>query len=427
MKNKFILLVFCSVLILSCDEEYLDPFSILEPNVVGTEENLIDLVNGLQRRVSTDRAGALYTTVNTSGLNTKELRLLNPGNLGENEILLGGANVSGDNEVLSNMWGQLMLTRAEATLVIDNVDNVASSTSRANTIKAYALFYRALSHGMLIQYFEQVPLSIGLNTEFDERAAVLQSVIVDLNQAVELASNGDDAIASELLSTFNIQDVTNALLARHQLMSGDYNAALSSAAQASLTSRNIWQFEDAFPNPLAFWFSSTNVAQARDQNFGLPDDLLPDPADARVAFHTSIANPGESPVDYRVRGFYQTNTSEIPIYLPGEMLLIQAEANARLGNIDDAVNFLDQVLTKTETADIYGLGANLPTYSGAMDQASVLEEIYRNRRIELYLTGLAAEDTKRFERPDTEFSRRYYPYPNDERDNNSNTPPNPSI
>ena len=420
--TRTLIILLTMVFVASCDKEYLDPFATLEPDVVSSEENLINLINGLQRRVSTDRPSSIYTVATTTGLNTAELRLLNPGNLGENEILLGGTEVSGDNEVLSNMWSQLMLTRKEATLVIDNA-SVASSTARANTIEAYGLFYRALAHGTLIQYFERVPLTIGENSEFNDRSAVLASVIADLNEAVSLASSGDNSIS--LTSTFDISDVSHAMLARYQLMSGDFDGAISNAAQASTTNTsNVWTYDAAFPNPLAFWFSSNNVHQARDQNFGLSGALAPDPADERIAFHTSV-DP-EDATNFLVEGFYQSNTTSIPVYLPGEMLLIQAEAHARQNEITEAISFLDQVLTKTSATDAFGLGANLAAYAGANDQSSVLDEIYRNRRIELYLVGLALEDTRRFNRPDSDFNRVYYPYPNDERDNNSNTPDNPS-
>jgi hypothetical protein len=60
-----------------------------------------------------------------------------------------------------------------------------------------------------------------------------------------------------------------------------------------------------------------------------------------------------------------------------------------------------------------------------------LNEIYKNRRIELYLSGLSLEDSRRFGRPgatepNAERNRNYYPYTNAERDNNTNTPSNPS-
>lgn len=422
--TRSLIILLTMVLVASCDNEYLDPFATLEPDVVSSEENLINLINGLQRRVSTDRTSPIYTVATTTGLNTAELRLLNPGNLGENEILLGGNEVSGDNEVLSNMWSQLMLTRKEATLAIDNA-SVASSTARANTIKAYGLFYRALAHGTLIQYFEQVPLTIGKNSKFNDRSTVLNSVIADLNEAVSLASSGDNSIS--FTSTFDISDVSHAMLARYQLMSGDFDGAISNAAKASITNTsNVWTYDAAFPNPLAFWFSSNNVHQAKDQNFGLSGALVPNSADERIAFHTSVDPKDTTNTNFVVKGFYQSKTTSIPVYLPGEMLLIQAEAHARQNEITEAISFLDKVLTKTSATDAFGLGANLAAYAGANDQNSVLVEIYRNRRIELYLVGLALEDTKRFNRPDSDFNRVYYPYPNDERDNNSNTPKNPS-
>ena len=93
---------------------------------------------------------------------------------------------------------------------------------------------------------------------------------------------------------------------------------------------------------------------------------------------------------------------------------------------------LDKILTKTAATDAFGIGANQPAYSGPMDQASLLQEIYRQRRIELFMQGFELEDSRRFERsaPETaneERNRTFYPYPNQERDNNTNTPTNPEI
>ncbi len=47
----------------------------------------------------------------------------------------------------------------------------------------------------------------------------------------------------------------------------------------------------------------------------------------------------------------------------------------------------------------------LPAYSGGTDAASVLTEIYRNRCIELFMSGLKLEDSRRFARPATERNR----------------------
>ncbi len=113
------------------------------------------------------------------------------------------------------------------------------------------------------------------------------------------------------------------------------------------------------------------------------------------------------------------------------MLLIQAEAYARKNDFVNAKLFLDKVLTKTPALDIFGVGADLPPYAGPQDQASLLLEIYKNRSIELYMSGMKLEDSRRFNRPGTgsanaERTRNYYPYPQQERDGNLNTPADPA-
>jgi hypothetical protein len=87
-------------------------------------------------------------------------------------------------------------------------------------------------------------------------------------------------------------------------------------------------------------------------------------------------------------------------------------------------------LTKTPASDPFGIGADLSAYSGPAAQASVLTEIYRNRCIELYMQGWKMEDLRRFGRSNVanvEKNRNFYPYPFRERDNNSNTPPDPQF
>ena len=85
---------------------------------------------------------------------------------------------------------------------------------------------------------------------------------------------------------------------------------------------------------------------------------------------------------------------------------------------------------RTKTTDIYGVNANLQIYTGAVTQDAVLLEIYRQRCIELYMTGLKLDDSRRFGRPgpgdvNAERSRNFYPYALSEKQNNPNTPPDP--
>jgi starch-binding outer membrane protein, SusD/RagB family len=82
--------------------------------------------------------------------------------------------------------------------------------------------------------------------------------------------------------------------------------------------------------------------------------------------------------------------------------------------------------------------ANLPAYTGAITVNDLLLEVYRQRSAELFLSGLRLEDSRRFGRtappanvnpvPVTfERNRNFYPYPDQERLNNPNTPADPAI
>jgi len=163
---------------------------------------------------------------------------------------------------------------------------------------------------------------------------------------------------------------------------------------------------------------------------GLPDAIKPDAADKRIDFHFLSRTPAVG-ASFRGKSFFNVNSAPIPVYLPGEMLLTRAEAFARKDDLTNAVIELNKVLTKT--TDAWGIGAALTAYDGTgKTKADVLTEIYRNRCIELFLTGLKLEYNRRFARPEpptnvTERSRNFYPYPFVERDNNPKTPADLSI
>lgn len=131
-----------------------------------------------------------------------------------------------------------------------------------------------------------------------------------------------------------------------------------------------------------------------------------------------------------MQGFFKSDADQIPIYLPGEITLIKAECLARQNQLTDAVAELDKILTKT--TDIFGVTAKLTEYAGPLTLEAVLFEIYRQRCIELYMSGMKLEDSRRFNRPGpndarSERSRNFYPYPTVERVNNTNTPADPAI
>jgi hypothetical protein len=89
---------------------------------------------------------------------------------------------------------------------------------------------------------------------------------------------------------------------------------------------------------------------------------------------------------------------------------------------------LNKVVTKQPAADPFGVGAGLAPIVGPLTQQQILDLIYQQRCIELFMLGLKMEDMRRFGRPNSEKKRNLLPYPFQERDNNPNTPyPDPAF
>jgi hypothetical protein len=163
---------------------------------------------------------------------------------------------------------------------------------------------------------------------------------------------------------------------------------------------------------------------------GLTAGLIPDTInDKRLAFYL---NPGASPTVNLGFGFARNNTSDIPVYLSGEMRLIKAECLVQT-DIPAAMAELDGVIKKKAADDVWGIGADMAAgYTGVATKDGILTEIYRQRCIELCNMGLRLEDNRRFNRPGSdqpigtrERGRDFMPYPQTERDNNSSTPADP--
>lgn len=434
MKKLTISVISLALLLLSnaCTTEYVNPSSGNGEELLKDVNGLVSLANGLQYRYTIGRQSPGYTVIVAAGLTGKELRVLNAGNTDELLLEQGVANVLGNNGVVSNLWSQLHVTKSDADQVLAGANNLGDPALKSGLI-GYASIFKALSLGTLAQFWQQSPIANGDTAQFRQRTDLLREAIRVLETAntAVTANPPSAAFTSRIVAGVDIPNTINALIARYSLMLGDNDKALAAATKASLTVKSEFRFDDLTRNPIFdVALGNINVVQPANLNMGLPDALKPDAADKRVDFHFLTRTP-VAPAPLRGKGFFTANSSPIPVYLPGEMLLIKAEAYARKDDLANAVIELNKVLTKT--TDAWGIGAALPAYDGTgKTKVEILTEIYRNRCIELFMSGLKLEDNRRFARPEpptnaTERSRNFYPYPFVERDNNPRTPADPSI
>jgi hypothetical protein len=432
-----------SSLFTACDTEFENPNNPTEDVVLGTKEGLFALATGIRQYYSVT---ALRQVIEAPGITTRELGVTNTF-LNINELAKGGAELPSESGGITNPWTNILRTKGMAESLIDGANTVELTSGTKSGLLAYGNLIKAMCLGSLIEMFEQVPIDNSADGAalFSDKATVLAACISLLEEArdsLETEPMSDDFETSVLWSSISLEKTINAFLSRYQLMAGLYAESIISAdavLDASDTTNSMWVYDANNENPI--WNRTVNSADLNPQtNFGLTGDYIPEAGDGRIDFYLgedagfANADAGGQALS-EMLGFFGSSTSAIPIYLPGEMMLNKAEAYTRLSQLDDAVIQLNLVRQKTD--DPLGVNANLPAWTGDESSADdILEEIYKNRSIELFLTGLRFGDSKRFH-PDydvpleanttNERNRNYYPYPSTERENNPNTPEDPTI
>lgn len=445
MKFNFKISIFAIMLLgvmalQSCKKDFAVITGATTPQTFSSPRATTAVVVGLQRLYS---QSIMLSMCNANSLVTNETILVNVGNLSEAQLTAGGATVDNTNALLSNLWTTLnkVIYDADNAIRAATNNNFAAPPSLggqgyASGVLGYATIFKAMATANLAQFWERVPDTTGLGiasapTTFSPRAQGFTRAIAAIDRALAAiqANPISTSFNSDLPAGVDIVNTLNALKARYYLYLGNYALATAAANAVDLSRSSVFNYEAANPN-LVFQnaTSTNNLIQPLDSTLGLPIGLRPALIDARVSFYTTI-NATIAP-RFRFLGFWNTATRPIPIYLPDEMRLIRAECLLRQSSPDAAAAklLIDAVLQQAGGADPVGVGANIAAgYTGTVDVPSLLDEVYRNRCIELYFTGLKLEDMRRFNRPQSEMKRRFFPYPLNERINNANTPADPAF
>ena len=305
-----------------------------------------------------------------------------------------------DNSFVGSHWVNSYEVINQANLVLDNASKIDDATERA-TVEGEALFLRAMTYFDMVRFYGGVPLRTAGVTNYGadldiERAsadAIYAQVASDLNDAyIKLpASNGE----------FADKYAAKALLARVHLQLGNYAEALTAANDVLANSGHSLasSFAGAFNNDsdssediFAFQVTSQDGSNALVTHYaamvfgGRGGDIVVD----------TYRSLFDSALDVR-RGFfyispdsgaictykYTNEYGNVPTLRIGEMHLIRAEANFRLGS-------------STGLAPLTEINA-LRARSGApAHTALTLDLIFNERQLELGFEGHILHDKKRF-------------------------------
>jgi starch-binding outer membrane protein, SusD/RagB family len=437
MKNKFFASIAAILMLIAsgCKLDYENINNPTDTQVLSTREGLITLSIGVKQYYSTSALEALVVTPGTTSRELKGVTTFT--NI--LEIEAGGTALPTFNGNINSLWSRMLRTMSMAEDIIANAPTVlASDNATRSGVMAHAQLFKAMAIGGLATAFEQLPTQTskdGKSTFVPRQQALLTAIqlLDDAANMVNATPPSAEFTTRVLGSDFSLINVINAYRARYNMMAGRYTEALAAANTVNLTSKSQFIYSSQNPNPVyqQVWISANY--RPRD-NFGLPEA-----GDGRLSFYLSTPNftvGGETLKT--LRGFWDDIAKPIPVYLPDEMRLIKAEAIVRSGGtLTNALTEINAVRTQS-SGDPFGVHANLPVYSGPVTANDLLLEIYKQRSAELFLQGLRLEDSRRFNRPAPpvgvnpvpltfERNRNFYPYPDQERLTNPNTPQDPAI
>ena len=430
-KIKAGLLVVIMLFANSCKMDTVNLNAPTDADVLTTREGIIGLSVGLRQYYSTSGISASYfypavTSRELQGVATFTNVL---------ELEAGGTALPTANGSILTLWANMQKLMSMSEDIINNAGNISTlSGGTLSGIMAHAKLYKAIALGTLATSFEKSNINTDKTGKatFLPRQAVLAEAIRLLNDAIAQLTTtpvSTDFTANVAGANFNLKNVLYAFNARYNLMAGNYAAAITNATAVDLSSKNQFGYSSVSVNPL--WNTSAILKYYVPRaGFGLPSSLF-EAGDQREAFYITTTVSGAT-TTRTLKGFAADQLGSVPVYLPDEMKLIRAEAILRSnGPLTDAVTLINEVRTQT-SGDIFGVNAGLPPYSGAVTKDALLVEVYRQRCAELYLTGQRLEDSRRFERPApptdiSERNRNFYPYPDQERITNPNTPADPAI
>lgn len=373
-----------------------NPNSPTEQAALSNLDGVIATELGMQDQFAT----SVNTYVRAPALVTDEWGIASKA-LAADISLFTGQGIDPSYGVVSDPYYVTYRIARTADAVLGAVPNISGiSPGFAAGLTANAKLFKAMALGMAAQQYAELPIDASVtggtpvprDQVFAEVIRLLESARSDLAPY----SNADlSGFTSRAVSSgFDVRNTIDAMLARYYLFTGQYQQAIDAANRVDLTKVSLLTFPDPGINPI-YNYSVVAGYVAPLKSWARSAE----PNDKRVPFwvDTLAAPPIGNPPTLQLAQFalYGTRNAPFPVYLPGEVLLIRAEAEAQLGQLSQAIADINAVRTKSGTATTPG--AQLPplTLVQLATKNQILAQIAYERKYELFSQGLRWEDLRR--------------------------------
>ncbi|MFD2570424.1 RagB/SusD family nutrient uptake outer membrane protein [Spirosoma soli] len=447
MKKRYLtLLMALGLLTTACEQEYLEtsPTGSVDAGAAyATTKNATAAINGIYRAMVVrylDSQGhfghpAMMIILDVLGEDVLISNTSNTWHLTETRWQAHRSETSVGDEMPYRMYYRII---GNANIAIANIGNAAGTQAERNQIKGEALGLRAFSYFNLVQLYGKrydaaakpnsqlgVPLVLAPTTEGLPRATV-EEVYAQINK--DLAEAATLLTSTRTFKSHINLEVIKGFQARVALTQQNWADAAKYAAEArkGFTLMSVAQYQDGFSdisNPEWIWgfdhledqseffgafhsyissnFNSTNIrVSPKVINSALYEQIPTTDVRSKMWVKTptaanSVVPTGGVRVPYitqkfRLPGTPSTSTmGDIPYMRAAEMYLIEAEAQARLGNTAAAASTLFDLVSKRDPS------YKLSTKTGT----GLIDEILFNRRVELWGEGFRFTDLKRMDLP----------------------------
>jgi hypothetical protein len=423
-----------AVSLAGCSLDLENPNAPTETQVTTSVDGVIALATGLQGRFATSYGNFAYM----AGLVTDEFASASASLISISDAEQG--SVAPGTAIAENVFNSVYRTVRTADDLLAGSDALASQfePGTRSGLRALAFALKAEALGEALQSYQQIPIDTYNDDQpvYVARSAALARVRELLESAAsEIAQTPPSAFfnANILTPGVSLPNMIHLFRARYARMANDHAAAVTAS---NLVARSgtaaLSQF--AFPAPTVNfyanvtggtngiaprrrWRESMDTADQRDNYF-----VVPATATGRVG----------AALDNWAR--YGNPQAPLPVYFPDEALLVKAEALASQNQLPQAQAVLDSVRTDC------GGGRDDPkaclgAYAGPVTQADLLNDIYTQRRYELFATGLRWEDARRrgavrgpaaAPAVPVDAQRCWLPYAIGDRNANTNVPADPT-
>jgi tetratricopeptide (TPR) repeat protein len=301
-----------------------------------------------------------------------------------------------DNTAVTNVWIAIYDAVARVNLILQKVPNVTGLTdAQKNQILGEAHFLRALHYHNLVKYWGDVPMPLEpLDSPAEAaklartlKAQVYTQILSDLTQAEQVMTTAKQARQASL-------GAVRALRTRVLLYMENYQGALDAANTVQAMSYALApQFQNLFTaegtdTPEDVFRVSFTATEFNEMGYYYLFDgrwEIAPTADLYAAFTaTDLRRPltvGKDGSDYEGTKFPTTiGAEDLHVIRFAEVLLIKAEALARLNRLPEAVTEYNKIRVRAGLTP-HVLGTNVTT------QTEVLNAISNERRLELALEG----------------------------------------